>query len=73
LIGSGASYFAVQWLQFTLNILRPNVQIVESEGHSARKPPRPVKKRKSAYESSETDQAALFEPRRNAKGGNEFS
>lgn len=34
LIGSGASYFAVQWLQFTLNILRPNVQIVESEASS---------------------------------------
>lgn len=31
LIGSGASHFAVQWLQFTLNILRPNVQIVETE------------------------------------------
>ena len=31
LIGSGASHFAVQWLQFTLNILRPNVQLVDTE------------------------------------------
>lgn len=31
LIGSGASYFAVQWLQFTLNILRPNVVLVDTE------------------------------------------
>lgn len=31
LIGSGASHFAVQWLQFTLNILRPNVVLVSAE------------------------------------------
>lgn len=31
LIGSGASHFAVQWLQFTLNILRPRVQLVDTE------------------------------------------
>ncbi|MER2107673.1 MAG: MurR/RpiR family transcriptional regulator [Solibacillus sp.] len=31
LIGSGASHFAVQWLQFTMNILRPNVQLVDTE------------------------------------------
>lgn len=31
LVGSGASKFAVQWLQFTLNILRPNVKIVDTE------------------------------------------
>lgn len=35
LIGSGASHFAVQWLQFTLNILRPNVQLVDTEGKCA--------------------------------------
>jgi hypothetical protein len=58
-------------LEFKNNL--PEFQIVESEGQSARKPPRPAKKRKRAYESTETDQAALFEPRRNAKGGNEFS
>lgn len=34
LIGSGASSFAVQWLQFTLNILRPNVQLVTTEASS---------------------------------------
>ncbi|MEK4533082.1 MurR/RpiR family transcriptional regulator [Solibacillus sp. FSL K6-1554] len=30
LIGAGASQFAGQWLKFTLNILRPNVQVVET-------------------------------------------
>jgi hypothetical protein len=57
-------------LEFKNNL--PEFLVGESEGHSARKPPRPAKKRKRAYESTEADQA-LFEPRRNPKGGNEFS
>ncbi|MEL3962179.1 MurR/RpiR family transcriptional regulator [Lysinibacillus endophyticus] len=31
LIGAGASSFAAQWFQFTLNILRPNVELVHTE------------------------------------------
>ncbi|MFF5995220.1 MurR/RpiR family transcriptional regulator [Lysinibacillus sp. KU-BSD001] len=31
LIGAGASSFAAQWLQFTLNMLRPNVKLVPTE------------------------------------------
>lgn len=31
LVGTGASSFAVEWLQFMLNILRPNVQLVNDE------------------------------------------
>lgn len=34
LVGSGASSFAAQWLQFTLNMLRPNVKLVQSETSS---------------------------------------
>ncbi|KGR82781.1 MurR/RpiR family transcriptional regulator [Lysinibacillus odysseyi] len=31
LVGAGASNFAAQWLQFTLNMLRPNVKLVQGE------------------------------------------
>ncbi|BDH62809.1 hypothetical protein MTP04_29390 [Lysinibacillus sp. PLM2] len=31
LVGEGASSFAAQWFQFTLNILRPNVKLVQTE------------------------------------------
>ncbi|WP_107943195.1 MurR/RpiR family transcriptional regulator [Metasolibacillus sp. FSL H7-0170] len=31
LIGAGASAFAAQWLQFTLNMLRPNVKLVQTD------------------------------------------
>lgn len=31
LVGEGASNFAAQWLQFTLNLLRPNVKLVQTE------------------------------------------
>ncbi|RUL50474.1 MurR/RpiR family transcriptional regulator [Lysinibacillus antri] len=31
LIGEGASSFAAQWFQFTLNMLRPNVKLVQTE------------------------------------------
>lgn len=31
IVGQGASSFAAQWLQFTLNMLRPNVKLVQSE------------------------------------------
>ena len=30
LVGAGASQFAAQWLQYTLNILRPNVHVVDT-------------------------------------------
>ncbi|HWK21919.1 MAG TPA: MurR/RpiR family transcriptional regulator [Ureibacillus sp.] len=31
IVGEGASNFAAQWLQFTLNMLRPNVKLVQTE------------------------------------------
>lgn len=31
IVGQGASSFAAEWLQFTLNMLRPNVKLVQSE------------------------------------------
>ncbi|MCT1901634.1 MurR/RpiR family transcriptional regulator [Oceanobacillus sojae] len=31
IIGAGASQFPVQWLHFTLNILRPNVSIIQTD------------------------------------------
>ncbi|WP_052344325.1 MurR/RpiR family transcriptional regulator [Bacillus ndiopicus] len=31
LIGAGGSSFAAQWLQFTLNMLRPNVKLVQTD------------------------------------------
>lgn len=31
LVGEGASSFAAQWFQFTLNMLRPNVRLVQTE------------------------------------------
>lgn len=31
LVGAGASRFAAQWLQYTLNMLRPNVQVVDTD------------------------------------------
>ncbi|WP_332648701.1 MurR/RpiR family transcriptional regulator [Lysinibacillus sp. 54212] len=31
IVGAGASQFAAQWLQFTLNMLRPNVELIEME------------------------------------------